>query len=385
MNVRNAIIPGIFFAVVAAGAQSATHTQVAGTILAVRPAANHFILKTDKGETVDVATTDRTVIIHVPPGETDIRKGTKMPFSSLGAGDRVVAFLRGETASSLVVRTKADIEEIQKKELEDWAKRGTLGRVTAVDAAAKTATVAAAGKTYTVQTSEQTQYHRYSPDSANPADARASNFAEIQVGDQMHVLGDKSEDGTTIKAESIYTGMFRQFNAQIISIDAAKGELTVKDLATKKPMVILINADSTMRKVPEMLAQGLARRYGHGGAGGSGIRGRRSGGGAGGPAAGGPAADGPAAGGSGGPGGPGRGGNMDLASILGHLPAMPLSELKPGDAIMVSTTAGSDPSRVTAIMLLAGVEPIITAAPESTRDIFAGWGLGGNGGGGGDQ
>ena len=43
---------------------------------------------------------------------------------------------------------------------------------------------------------------------------------------------------------------------------------------------------------------------------------------------------------------------------------------------MVSTTMGSDPSHVTAVMLLAGVEPLLTAAPNSARDIMSGWNLG---------
>ena len=78
----------------------------------------------------------------------------------------------------------------------------------------------------------------------------------------------------------------------------------------------------------------------------------------------------------------GGGGGGDIGQMLDRLPAMPLSDLKPNDAIMVSTTMGSDPTRVTAIMLLAGVEPILTAAPNSTRDIMSGWNLGGGGGGG---
>jgi hypothetical protein len=81
-------------------------------------------------------------------------------------------------------------------------------------------------------------------------------------------------------------------------------------------------------------------------------------------------------------GGPGGGRGGDVASMLGNLPAMPISELKPKDAIMVSTTMGSDPTKVTAIMLLAGVEPVLTAAPTATRDIMSGWNLGGGGGGG---
>jgi hypothetical protein len=75
-----------------------------------------------------------------------------------------------------------------------------------------------------------------------------------------------------------------------------------------------------------------------------------------------------------------RGG--DIGQMLDRLPAMPLSELKRGDAIMVSTTQGSDASRGTAVMLLAGVEPLLTASPNATRDIMSGWNLGGGGEGG---
>jgi hypothetical protein len=38
-----------------------------------------------------------------------------------------------------------------------------------------------------------------------------------------------------------------------------------------------------------------------------------------------------------------------------------LAELKPGDAVIVASTTGADPSRITAITLLAGVEPLLTA------------------------
>ena len=78
----------------------------------------------------------------------------------------------------------------------------------------------------------------------------------------------------------------------------------------------------------------------------------------------------------------GGGGGGDIGQMLDRLPAMPLAELKVGDAIMVSTTQGSDPGRVTAITLLAGVEPLLTASPTATRDIMSGWNLGGGGAGG---
>ena len=77
----------------------------------------------------------------------------------------------------------------------------------------------------------------------------------------MRVLGNKSDDGAVIQAEKIVSGSFRQIAATVSAINPQTGELTVKDLATKKPLTIKIDADSAMRKLPEQAARMLARRY----------------------------------------------------------------------------------------------------------------------------
>jgi hypothetical protein len=195
-------------------------------------------------------------------------------------------------------------------------------------------------KTLVVKPSAKAEFRRYAPDSVKFSDALPSSLAEIKVGDQVRVLGDKSSDGTSIAAERIVSGSFRQIAATISSVNAAAGEIVVKDLATKKTLTVRVNSDSTMRKLPPQMAASLARRYQPGAV-------------------------------------AGRGGNgEDTGQMLDHLPAMPLAELKPGDAIMLSSTAGSDPARVTAVMLLAGVEPLLAASPTATRDIMSGWNLG---------
>jgi Domain of unknown function (DUF5666) len=356
----------------------AARSQVAGSVTAVDAANNQLTLKTDKGEAVTIATTEKTLVLHMPPGETDPKKGSKMLLSSLAPGDRVVAIIRQAApenaadqkalqASSLIVRTKADIADVQQKDQDDWKKRGATGTVTAIDAAAKTATIKAGQRTITVQPSDQTVYHRYALDSARFSDAKTSSFAELAVGDQMRILGEKNEDGSVIKAERIVSGSFRQIAATIVSVDAATGELKVKDLATKKPLTIRVTADSAMKKLPDQLAAMLARRYGQ--AAPVAAEGQRGGGAAG---------PGRGMGGAGRGMGGGRGG--DVGQMLDALPPLSLADLKAGDAIMVSTTQGTDPSRVTAITLLAGVEPLLTASPNATRDIMSGWNLGGGGG-----
>jgi hypothetical protein len=353
-------------------------TQIAGTVTEIDVAGKQISVKTDKGEAITVPVADK-VIIHIPLGETDVRKGTKMEVANLAVGDRVVA-----TARSVFVRTKADIAQAQQKDLEDWHKRGTTGTVEAIDTAARNFTIKVGQRTFTVQPSDKTEYHRYSLDSAKFSDAKDSNFAEVKIGDQAKVLGNRSADGATIQAEKVYSGSFRQIAGTIKTTNPQSGELVITDLATKKPLTIKVDSESTMRKLPAMMATMLARRYGAG-------RGQGS---AQAPDAGGPSGQAAGAGGRdgmfrpGGQGGPpgqggpgGRGGrNGDIGQMLDQLPAMPLAELKPGDAIMVSTTQGSDPTHVTAITLLAGVEPLLTASPTATRDIMGGWNLGGGGG-----
>jgi hypothetical protein len=73
--------------------------------------------------------------------------------------------------------------------------------------------------------------------------------------------------------------------------------------------------------------------------------------------------------------------------MLDRTPPLKLDELKAGDALIVVSTEGVDPSQVTAIVLLAGVEPILAAQPKgSTQMVLGQWnmGMGGGGEGGGE-
>jgi hypothetical protein len=356
----------LFLAAIATAQGPSSH--VPGAVTAVNAGANQISIKTADGE-VTFTANERTQILRATAGVNDPKQWPKITLGDIGAGDEVVAYYRGALdqkpliASSLVVRTKADLGDLAQKQLDDWKKRGSTGTVVSIDPAAKSFVMKSGMRTLTVKTGDKTIVRRYSPDSAKPSDATAATLADVKPGDQAHVLGNRGDDGSTVTAEEIYTGTFRQIAATIDSIDPATGEMKVKDLATKKPLTIRITADTTMKKLPEQAAQMLARRYQGGGGRGEGDR---------------PAGPPPGAGAGRGPGGGGgRGG--DIGAMLDRLPAIQAADLKPKDAIMVSTTAGSDPSKVTAVMLLAGVEPILTAAPSATRDIMSGWNLGGGG------
>jgi CTP:molybdopterin cytidylyltransferase MocA len=65
--------------------------------------------------------------------------------------------------------------------------------------------------------------------------------------------------------------------------------------------------------------------------------------------------------------------------MIRRMPAATIADLQKGDAVMIVTTAGSTQSEVTALTLLSGVEPILTAAPSqgSAASLLSGWSLSG--------
>ena len=84
---------------------------------------------------------------------------------------------------------------------------------------------------------------------------------------------------------------------------------------------------------------------------------------------------------AGGPGGQGArlgggAGGGDPQRMLSMAPAIKISDLQKGEAVMVVSTNGS--SDVNAITVLAGVEPLLQA-PAAT-DLLSNWSVGGGGG-----
>jgi hypothetical protein len=117
-----------------------------------------------------------------------------------------------------------------------------------------------------------------------------------------------------------------------------------------------------MRRLPDRMAQMIAARL-KGAAAGQTVSARpqaqQGEGGANG-------AQGPGAG----PGGQ-RGGG-DMQQVLSRAPVIQLSDLQKGEAVMLVSTQGT--SDVTAITLLAGVEPLLEA--PASQDLLSNWSMG---------
>ena len=350
-----------------------------GTVKVI--SGNSLTLTTDAGQQVVVSVADAARILQLAPGSTDLKSAQTITLADIAVGDRVlVTGKAGDdagslTASRVILMKSSDIAQKNEAEKADWQKRGSGGLVSAVDAGSGTVTISAGAKKIQVQTAASTKFRRYAGDSVKFEDAKPGTLAEIQVGDQLRVRGAKSEDGTTIQAEEVVSGSFRNLAGTIATINAASGTLTLKDLTTKKTMTVMVTTNSDLRKLPpEMAARFAARAKGAA----AGASAAASGSGQ--PAAQGAAGAGsPHPGGTGGMGGAGRSAGGDLSQMLARLPGVTLAELKVGDAVMVvASESGPGSDKVTAVTMLAGVEPILAATPSGTPTMtLSPWSVGG--------
>jgi hypothetical protein len=370
----------LFFAVASSIFGQTPAVRPLGVISAIDADAKKLTLKTDAGPEMAVNLDDATAYLRVPVGEKSLAKAEKIEFKSLATGDRIIA--RGAVspdqksikATQVIVMSKEDLAKKQEADRAEWSKRGITGTVAEVDAAKNTFTLKSGGmgttKLTVVSLGEGARLRRYAHDSIKFNDAATGNFSDIKIGDQARALGEKSEDGAKFIAEEILSGTFRNIAAQVVSIDAAAGSMVVKDLDAKKNLTVKLSPDSSFKKLPERFAQMMAMRLSGGGRMMAAAGGARGGAGT------------PAAGGARGPGGPGAGGfggaggAMDPQQILDRLPQLTLAEIKNGDALMIASMAGTDAGSIVAITLIAGVEPIFTAAPQGNRQQMMGaWSL----------
>jgi hypothetical protein len=392
-----------------APAQAAS-SRFVGAIAAIN--GSTLTVKTDAGEVHQVDVPATAALRRIAPGQKDLSTAETIQFSDLAVGDRVLVRVDPDTpgppqqALQIIAVKQSDLAAKQQKDREDWQRRGVGGLVKSVDASTGvillTSGAGATAKTITVNTTKATLLKRYAPASVKYDDAKPAPIDAIHAGDQVRARGTKNADGTQIAAEEVVSGSFRNISGTVTSVDAASSTLVVKDLATKKQVTVHFTPDVQMKRLPDRMAQMLAARLkggaaGSGGGGGwngnsqaptspsagtqRGGTGQYSGGGGGGQAGSGGGQWGGQGAGSGqgggqwaGQGGAGGGGG-DMQQMLSRAPTIQLSDLQKGEAVMLVSTEGS--TDVTAITLLAGVEPLLEA--PAARDLLSNWSMGSGG------
>jgi hypothetical protein len=361
--------------VLSAGSALAQGSGAASASPSIRPIgvvtklqAGSLTLHTDAGPDLLVTIGDGVSFLRVPPGATNLSTATKITASDISTGDRVL--VRGRVsedqksiiATAVIVMTKSDLASAREAERLDWQRRGVGGTVQAVNPETKEITVmslpapsAPGNSTHalSIVLRADAVLLRYAPDSVKFSDAKPSSFEQIKVGDQLRALGTKSEDGSRFTAEKLVSGTFRSLGVTVVSVDAQNRAISVKDLGSGQAILVRTNADSKLHHLPASAARALAALNAEGSTG-------------------------------------GKSGNdvsaeqPDLQQMLERAPALDLSELKPGDPLIVVSTEGAKPSEVMAIDILADVAPILAARPKgSNHAVLGSWSLSMNGGEGG--
>ncbi len=254
-----------------ASAQSKPAEHVIGTITATRPADHIVNVKEDgaAGQTqvIDLASTK--TLLKVSPTAKDLKSATRITADDLAVGDRVDirgTKSEGESGSaiaarSVVLMSARDLEQHHQAEASAWQK-STAGVVASVDTTAQKLTVTSrtpeGPKPITVDATAA-QFTRYSPET--PKTPKQSAFTEIQPGDQVKIIGEKSGDGATLTAQKIYSGTFKSVAGTLVSAAPDGKSIVVKDLGTKQPVTVFLSTDSAVRKLPPMMAYMLARRF----------------------------------------------------------------------------------------------------------------------------
>ena len=331
-------------------------------------------MKADAGQEYTIAVPDGARILQVPVGSTDLKTATAIQLTDIAAGDHIlVTGKAGSDAGTLsavrvILMKSGDIAQKNAAEQADWKARGTGGIVNAVDPASGAITVGSGTKKVVINTTAKTEFRRWSGDSVAYQDAKPGTLADIHVKDHVQARGAKSADGTSVQAEEVVSGTFLNLSGSIVNVDP-NGTMTLKDLASKKMMTVSVTAKADIRKMPAQVATMMAARSNGGGAGGGGRRG----GGGGQDAAAGAAAGGDA-------GSMRRSAGADLSQMISRFPTIAVGDLHKGDAVMVvASEATPGASTVTAITVLSGVDPILTANPNGGMDLSMN--IGGGGGG----
>ncbi|MBI4889796.1 MAG: hypothetical protein HY821_04165 [Acidobacteria bacterium] len=320
-----------------------------GVVVSIDASGKRITLKTDAGPELAVELLESTRFLRVAPGSQDLSSAARIALADLAAGDRILA--RGRpgnapgsfSADVIVVMSQADLARKHEADRADWERRGIGGVITSIDQAARELTIRAgdakAFRPVVLRLPANARLRRYSADSIRFSDARPCSLGDLKPGDQVKARGTPGEGGASFAVEELVSGTFRDFAAVITAIDSEHNVLQVQDLSTKAKVEARLLPETLVRRLSPAAVQALAARI------------------------------------SGGPN-PEPSAAHGLQSLIEASPAFRLAELKSGDALVISATLADDPAKLTAITVLAGVEPLLKPSSRGARSADIGsWNL----------
>ncbi len=315
---------------------------------------------------IEINLTQTTQFKRIPPENPILPAAVASSLEEIEVGDKLLvtgivsADKKTIPAKAVYLLSKSDIAKRNSSNQEKWRTRGVSGQVKSVNQQTKEITVSVRGLTGStdviVTPKDNAKLLRYTPNSVSYNEAKTSTFFDISAGDMIRAYGEKSSDGSTVKAEEVVTGAFQTVAGTITAINVEKKEITVINLQTKKPVTILLGDNTVAKQFPAEMAQRMAMMQTMQASGvqpGNGAMrppqnsqtGQQT------------AGQNRTGQGGGGVRGGGGGGNID--DMLERFPNITIADLKVGDMIAVSSSKNTGMEKITAIKLLSGVEPFL--------------------------
>jgi hypothetical protein len=340
-RVSAALTSALFIAI--SFAQTGTSpSSFVGTVLTVHAETREIEIKRDQADNITIKLDADCKLLLVKPNETSLKNAQPVDLASLGERDRVLISVYPVTQRALriVIMGATDIARRDDQERADWVNNGVFGVV----AAKRDNKIVLTSRGFTgeartnVLIDGNTSFRKYGPNSVSFGDALPSSFAEIQINDQLRARGGKDENGA-LKARDVVFGTFVINIGTITGVSVDTKQVNITSLATHKPMLVKLRPDSQLKVMPQFTGAIAARLNAGGKVNASGSRF---------------------------PGPPGAGSSNgsapDLAQTIEWLPGTRLQDLKIGDTVVISSSKGSDPNQITAILFLDNADTLLQMA-----------------------
>ncbi|MBE7542694.1 MAG: hypothetical protein HS123_10035 [Solibacteraceae bacterium] len=335
--------------------------RVVGEAATAPDGSAQFSLRDADGAIWGVQIVEGAPVVLVAPGAKDLSEAAPVAMASIRPGDRLLvrgtvdAGVKTVLASSVVVMSQDAVAAARAREQAEWRTKSVAGTVVRVDEAERRLILRARGtedKEWTAAVPEAARILRYAEDSIRFADARPAGLSDVRVGDQVRVLGERDEAAGTVTAARVLAGSFRTLGGEITRVDVEKGIVTLRDVQNREAVTLRVNGGANLRRMPGAGGPGGAAGGRPGMAMGMGMM--RPGGG-------GPGGEGPR--------------RPDLQQMLDRLPAAALSDLKPGDAVIVSAGRTSGPQPWSVVSLVTGVDALLRAPAAQVNQTLGNWSM----------
>ncbi len=376
-----AAAPAALYAQAPAAATPAKASQL-GTVKTV--SGTTVTITTAAGAPITVNIQPDAPVLQLPPGSTDLKTATPSSADSIATGDRILATGKpGDTpdtvlATRIILMKSGALAARSQAEQADWGKRGVGGIVKSVDGS--TLAISSGARTVSIQTNDATVFRRYADDSIKFEDAKSGKLADIHSGDQLTVRGVHSADNCHHhRRRSRYRHLLQPFRFPLLHRRRQRHGHPQgprhQEVRHRQAHGQLRHPAASCGSRRHARARRQPLRYPCG-------RCRAST-----PSAPGGYSGGGGAGGGQRPGG-GRNPGAMLSRMLASLPKSSITDLKAGDVVMIVASQESGAVPYTAITLLSGVAPLLTATPAGAQPItLSPWNIsapeGGGGAGGG--